>query len=105
MIRFDTDGIAPEHRFEHWRELRARQVMGVTLELPIERRRSFEGKSRAKLFGSVTVASICASAYTVKRTAPDIAGRAAIASVSAIRSTARGTSRHLAMLRKSASAI
>ncbi|KQN72424.1 AraC family transcriptional regulator [Devosia sp. Leaf64] len=73
MIGFATDSIAPEHRFEHWRELRAKHVLGVTLELPIERRRAFQGRFRSRTVGSATVTSIRASAYVVKRTESDIA--------------------------------
>lgn len=77
MIGFATDSIAPEHRFEHWRELRAKHVLGVTLELPAERRRDFQGRFRARGVGSAMASTIRASAYVVRRTQSDIARIAA----------------------------
>lgn len=73
MIGFATDSVAPEHRFDHWREMRAKHIFGVTIELPAERRRAFQGRFRARSVGTATISSLRASAYTVRRTEGDIA--------------------------------
>lgn len=73
MISFSTDGMAPEHRFDHWCEVRAKSLFGVTLELPRDRRRSFNGSFSATMIGGAIASDMRASAYLVKRTEADIA--------------------------------
>ncbi len=72
MIRFDTDDIAPQDRFDHWREVRGRSLFGVTIELPSERRPAFSGFFRAHAVGSAIASEMRASAYHVSRTEADI---------------------------------
>ncbi|MET0437382.1 MAG: helix-turn-helix transcriptional regulator [Devosia sp.] len=73
MLSFSTDDVAPRDRFEHWREVRSRELFGVTIELPAERRAAFAGSFRAKKLGSAVVSEIVASSYIVRRTEADIA--------------------------------
>lgn len=73
MIRFTTDDIAPEDRFDHWRNIRGKDQFGVTIELPPERRRTFVGSFHAHAVGSAIASDIRASAYRVSRTPGDIA--------------------------------
>ena len=47
MISFDTDGLRPHQRFDHWCEVRARELFGVTIEVPRERRPDFYGRFSA----------------------------------------------------------
>jgi AraC-like DNA-binding protein len=76
MIRFDTDELAPQERFDHWREVRGRSLFGVTIELPAERRPAFSGFFRAHAVGGAIASEMRASAYHVSRTEADI-GRVA----------------------------
>lgn len=73
MLSFSTDDVAPGDRFEQWREVRSRDLFGVTIELPAERRAAFAGSFRAEKFGAAIVSEIAASAYTIRRTEADIA--------------------------------
>lgn len=73
MLYFSTDTIVPDHRFDHWREVRGKQLFGVTLELPAERRAGFQGWFRAHAVGPATASEMKASAYLVRRTEADIA--------------------------------
>lgn len=73
MLSFSTDDVAPRDRFDQWREVRARHLFGVTIELPTERRASFAGFFRAEKFGTAVVSEIAASAYVLHRTNADIA--------------------------------
>jgi len=51
MIRFSTDDIPPEDRFDQWREVRGKSLFGVTIELPPDRRHTFKGSFRAQAVG------------------------------------------------------
>ena len=73
MLSFSTDDIAPEHRFEQWREVRGRSLFGVTIEIPLERRALFHGAFRAHMVGGAVATEMKASAYRVSRTGSDIA--------------------------------
>lgn len=73
MIRFTTDDIAPQDRFDHWREVRGKSLFGVTIELPAEYRRGFMGRFSARGVGNAVASEIRASAYRVSRTPADIA--------------------------------
>lgn len=73
MICFNTKDIALQDRFDHWREVRGKNLFGVTIELPAERRQSFEGWFSARAVGHAVASHIQASAYQVSRTPSDIA--------------------------------
>ena len=67
-----TDGLPDKDRFDYWRELRARNIFGVTAELAKDRRPAFSGAMAALRVGSATVVEMHASAYQVKRHDADI---------------------------------
>jgi AraC-like DNA-binding protein len=73
MIRFSTDDIPPEDRFDQWREVRGKSLFGVTIELPPDRRHTFKGSFRAQAVGGAVASEMQASAYRVSRTTADIA--------------------------------
>lgn len=73
IISFSTQGIAPEQRFDHWREVRAKSLFGVTLDLPPGRRRSFHGLFSVRAVGGAFASELRASAYVVQRSEDDIA--------------------------------
>jgi AraC-like DNA-binding protein len=72
MIRFDTDGVRPSERFDHWCEVRAKGLFGVTIEVPRERRPDFHGRFAAREFGDATIADMRASSYSASRSWADI---------------------------------
>ncbi|MGL4288075.1 MAG: helix-turn-helix domain-containing protein [Phreatobacter sp.] len=72
MISFSTSEVPPDERFDHWREVRGKQLFGVTIELERERRADFAGRFSAVAVGGATLATMQASAYQVSRTAADI---------------------------------
>ena len=41
MLSFSTDDIRPQDRFDHWCEVRGKSLLGVTIELELEKRASF----------------------------------------------------------------
>lgn len=73
MLTWSTDALPAHERFAYWREERGRQLFGVTIELPPERRHSFHGRFASQPVGGATLASLSASAYQVSRTEADIA--------------------------------
>jgi len=73
MLDFSTDDLPPEQRFEQWREIRAKNLFGVTIELPRARRDAFHGFFRARTLGTAVASDMRASAYNVSRTPSDIA--------------------------------
>lgn len=75
VLTWSTDVLPPHQRFDSWREERGRQLFGVSIELPPERRRDFHGRFQAVEVGGATLASFGASAYQVSRTKADIARR------------------------------
>jgi AraC-like DNA-binding protein len=72
MLNFSTDELRPQDRFEHWCELRGRNLFGVTIELPRERRADFFGRFSAVELGGAVVSEMQASSYKVSRTNKDI---------------------------------
>jgi len=73
MISFDTDGLRrPTERFDHWCEVRAKGLFGVTIEMPRERRPDFHGRFFAHQIGGATIADMRASSYRASRTWADI---------------------------------
>ncbi|WP_210335889.1 MULTISPECIES: AraC family transcriptional regulator [unclassified Ensifer] len=73
MIRFSTDDIAPQDRFDQWREVRGKSLFGVTIELPAAKRSTFRGSFQSCRVGSAVASEMRASAYRVSRTEADIA--------------------------------
>lgn len=73
MINFATDSLAPQERFEHWRELRAKYLFGVTIEVAPDRRMDFVGAFNARPIGGAMVSELRATSYRVSRTSADIA--------------------------------
>jgi AraC-like DNA-binding protein len=72
MISFDTDNLSPHERFDHWCEVRARGLFGVTIELERGRRPDFQGRFSAAEIGGATFAEMRASPYRITRTWADI---------------------------------
>jgi AraC-like DNA-binding protein len=72
MISFDTDGLRPAERFDHWCEVRAKGLFGITIEVPRERRPDFHGRFSAREMGGATIADMRASSYRASRTWADI---------------------------------
>lgn len=77
MIRFATHDLAPQDRFDHWREVRGKHLFGVTIEMPAARRAGFRGTFSARPVGNAIASELRASAYQVSRTPADIARVAA----------------------------
>lgn len=73
MISFSTDDLRPQDRFDHWCEVRGKNLFGVTIELERERRANFHGRFSAVTIGNATLAEMTASSYRVSRTPFDIA--------------------------------
>lgn len=73
MISFSTDNLRPQDRFDHWCEVRGKNLFGVTIELERERRADFQGRFSAIPIGDAVFAEMAASSYRVGRTAADIA--------------------------------
>jgi AraC-like DNA-binding protein len=72
MISFDTDSFRPHERFDHWCEVRAKGLFGITIEVPRERRPDFHGRFSAREIGGATIADMRASSYQASRTSADI---------------------------------
>lgn len=74
MIHWTTDEIPPQERFAHWREVRAKNIYGVTAELPRTERAGFRGAfSTLRIGESAVLGEMRASAYRVTRGPTDIA--------------------------------
>ena len=73
MYKWTTDQVEPKHRFDHWREVRARGLFGVTAELEPERRPQFSGEFSLRKIGTASLIELRASPYQVERSAADIA--------------------------------
>src|ERR1700752_1656089 len=73
MLRFSTDDLRPQDRFDHWCEVRGKKLFGVTIELARDRRNDFWGSFSAFSTGNAVFADMSASAYLVSRTTSDIA--------------------------------
>lgn len=73
MHKWSTDQVEPQHRFDHWREVRANGLFGVTAELEPERRPQFSGEFSLRKIGTASLIELRASPYYVERSAADIA--------------------------------
>lgn len=72
MLQFSTDDLRPHERFDHWCEVRARNVFGVTISIDPERRHAFSGRMKAFALPGAGVAHLQASPYRVHRTWQDV---------------------------------
>jgi AraC-like DNA-binding protein len=72
MLAFSTESLPPQDRFDHWCEVRGKNLFGVTIELPRERRSEFFGRFSAAQFGGAVVSEMQASSYRLSRTDRDI---------------------------------
>jgi AraC-like DNA-binding protein len=72
MLTFSTDDLPPHERFAHWREVRAKNIFGVTVELERAQQPQFNGDFSARSVGGATVVEMHASPYRVRRTDADI---------------------------------
>lgn len=73
MLKFSTEELPPHERFAHWREVRAKNIFGVTVELEKDRQAGFQGTFSALQVGEATLVELHASSYQVSRTWADIA--------------------------------
>ena len=73
MRTFSTDDLPAKDRFDHWVEVRGKQLFGVTIELERAKRHDFRGLFSATAVGGATLAEMYASTYHVSRTRADIA--------------------------------
>jgi AraC-like DNA-binding protein len=71
-LTFSTDQIRPHERFDHWCEVRARNLFGVTISLRREERLHFHGRFSASAVGGAVLSEMQASPYRVSRSAADI---------------------------------
>ncbi len=69
---WSTDQLPDQDRFDYWRELRAKNIFGVTANLAKDQRPAFRGAMAALQVGSATVVEMHASAYQVRRHDADI---------------------------------
>jgi AraC-like DNA-binding protein len=72
MINFSTDDFRPHERFDHWCEVRARNLFGVTISLAPEHRAHFRGRFSAVSVNSAILSNMRATPYMVTRGAADI---------------------------------
>jgi AraC-like DNA-binding protein len=73
MLKFSTDDVAVHERFAHWREIRAKNIFGVTVELEKERQVQFTGEFSAIPIGDATLIEMHSASYHVTRSWTDIA--------------------------------
>jgi AraC-like DNA-binding protein len=73
VYKWSTDQVESQHRFDHWREVRARGLFGLTAELAAERRPQFSGEFSLRKIGTASLIELRASPYHVERSAADIA--------------------------------
>jgi AraC-like DNA-binding protein len=72
MLTFSTDNFRRHERFDHWCEVRARNLFGVTISLKQEERLHFQGRFSASAIGGAILSEMQASPYMVSRTGADI---------------------------------
>ncbi|WP_424627380.1 AraC family transcriptional regulator [Bradyrhizobium sp. SYSU BS000235] len=72
MINFSTDDFRPHERFDHWCEVRARNLFGVTISLDPRHRAHFRGRFSAVSVSDSILSNMRASPYLVSRGAGDI---------------------------------
>jgi AraC-like DNA-binding protein len=68
-----TDEVEPQHRFDYWREVRAKGLFGVTAELDREQRPDFFGEFSLRRIGEAGLVELRALPYKVERSKTDIA--------------------------------
>jgi AraC-like DNA-binding protein len=73
VVTWSSDHIASDERFEHWRELRAKAVFGVTTERDDHYDGEFRGNLTIRPFGEAALVELHATPYKVFRTKADIA--------------------------------
>jgi AraC-like DNA-binding protein len=73
LFKWSTDQVDPADRFDHWREVRAKGLFGVTAELEPEQRQHFRGEFALQPIGNAGLVEIRASPYCVERTSADVA--------------------------------
>ncbi len=72
MIGFSTDDLPQHERFTHWREVRAKNIFGVSIDLDKDQHAQFEGRCSALPVGGAALVEMHASSYSVTRTEQDI---------------------------------
>ncbi len=72
MPTWSTDVLPAADRFDYWREVRAKNLFGVSIELDPAKRGSFRGKFSAEPLAAATLIEMHASPYAVARTNEDI---------------------------------
>jgi AraC-like DNA-binding protein len=70
---WSTDGVQTRERFDYWREMRAKRLFGVTIEMPKHQQAHFHGSLSTQPVGAATIVEMHASPYDVRRTEADIA--------------------------------
>jgi AraC-like DNA-binding protein len=75
MPTWSTDSLPAAERFPFWREVRAKNLFGVSVELEPSRQATFHGTFSAEPIANSTLVELHASPYSVRRTSADI-GRA-----------------------------
>jgi AraC-like DNA-binding protein len=73
---WSTDAVQSRDRFDYWREMRAKRLFGVTIEIPKHQQAHFNGSLSTHPVGGATIVDMHASPYEVRRTDNDIADNA-----------------------------
>jgi AraC-like DNA-binding protein len=73
MQIWTTDDIPAAERFAYWREVRAKNIYGVTAELDRSQHADFRGTFSTTHVGGAVIGEMHASSYSVTRGEPDIA--------------------------------
>jgi AraC-like DNA-binding protein len=73
VYRWCTNEVEPQHRFDYWREVRAKGLFGVTAELERDQRGDFFGEFSLRDVGGAGLVELRASPYKVERSPADIA--------------------------------
>ncbi|MDP4023406.1 AraC family transcriptional regulator [Methylobacterium sp. NEAU 140] len=68
MPTWSTDHLPPPDRFEYWREVIARRLLGVEAEIEVKRRPTFIGRARASAVGPACLIEAAVSAHTMRVT-------------------------------------
>lgn len=72
MLKFSTDDLPEGDRFAHWREVRAKTIFGVTVEMESQKQKAFRGRFSGYAVGGASLVEMHASSYRVHRTHADI---------------------------------
>lgn len=72
MPSFSTDDLPQDERFAHWREVRAKNIFGVSIDLDKDQHAHFQGRCSALSVGGAALVEMHASSYQVERTEQDI---------------------------------